>query len=986
MKFKKIIAFLSAFYMIFSCFSTVGLSKLSNKSMIFVGAKENDSQAVLNYSILDDGTISITGCSNESVLLTIPEEINGKQVTSIQMRAFYNNKTLKTVILPDGLLTIGTAAFMGCTSLTNINLPESLLTIADGAFSGCTKLKDISIPSDTRVEGFSFENTPWLEEQRAISPLVFVNSVLLDGITCTGEAMIYSKITFTDETTSTSEVPSQVTEIASYAFAGSEVTSVDIPESVDTIGEYAFVGCNNMNSIYIPSTVTTIGNQALGYTINSTQDGYIARTDFVIQGESGTAAETYANTYGFQFQNVDSKSKDAKLFLQLSNNEITVAGCQSSAISLEIPDSFNNHKVTIIGESAFVGCDELQYIHLPDTIRTIESNAFNSCKNLSFVDMPNSVTYISETAFSGCTEFTFIGEHGCYAETYAIENNIPFYTVEELKELDNEDKNSEVANTIISGKDDYCFANTKDYFRGYQMSEKMYSLLSAQANNIEWENISFKVTDKAKWNGSCFGMAAVEILAKLGYISANNIDSFASALYDWKAPNIDENVESVINYYHMLQYSNVFTNAVKKYRRMTNQAQIQNLIELATAVENGGNPVLVCFEYTTSASSQKCGSGHAIVAYGAEYGKWETSKGEYDCRILISDPNIIGFEDTACIYINTSTYYWEIPYYQEKMYACFNMNQTKDAYARIRFVTVDPFLIDVFGYTTRKSSNTMDITEEEKDSIITIDSVSTNFGVSFYNSNLLGGIYDTTCELDFFSYCDATKEIESTVNAYLPVSDIAYEYFEKSIGAFDTMIEYTNTMFEADVTNGNYAIFQPDKSVEFCGENSDYTLSIVANDEYHPTDWYKIEVSGYNADFVKLSIAKDGYIISGNALKEGLFITASNRTEEAKINLITNAESVYIYEIDIHTIGVKLDQDGDGIYESDFLPSYLGDVNLDGNIGVVDVVTLQKYLHTTKTFTKEQFIASDLNQDGIVNIFDLAILKQKVIKNSVPVK
>jgi hypothetical protein len=56
---------------------------------------------------------------------------------------------------------------------------------------------------------------------------------------------------------------------------------------------------------------------------------------------------------------------------------------------------------------------------------------FGECSNLTSITIPNGVTKIGSDAFSGCDNFTIYGYSGSYAETYAIENNIPFIDIEE---------------------------------------------------------------------------------------------------------------------------------------------------------------------------------------------------------------------------------------------------------------------------------------------------------------------------------------------------------------------------------------------------------------------------------------------------------------------------------------------------------------------------------------------------------------------------
>ena len=55
-----------------------------------------------------------------------------------------------------------------------------------------------------------------------------------------------------------------------------------------------------------------------------------------------------------------------------------------------------------------------------------------------------------------------------------------------------------------------------------------------------------------------------------------------------------------------------------------------------------------------------------------------------------------------------------------------------------------------------------------------------------------------------------------------------------------------------------------------------------------------------------------------------------------------------------------------------------GDINRDNHVTVSDSVILQKYILGIQTLTQEQAKFADLTQDGIVNIFDLSILKHKL--------
>ncbi|MEI6754807.1 MAG: leucine-rich repeat protein [Paludibacter sp.] len=136
--------------------------------------------------------------------------------------------TLKTVILPSSVTSIGSYAFNGCKALISITIPNSVISIAVAAFYGCTGLTSITIPSSTTSLGdFAFYG-------------------------CTGLTSI--------------TIPSSVTSIGSYDFYGCiGLTSITIPSSVTSIGSYAFYGCSGLTSIY--ANPTTPVNFALSTSV-----------------------------------------------------------------------------------------------------------------------------------------------------------------------------------------------------------------------------------------------------------------------------------------------------------------------------------------------------------------------------------------------------------------------------------------------------------------------------------------------------------------------------------------------------------------------------------------------------------------------------------------------------------------------------------------------------------------------------------------------
>ena len=146
-------------------------------------------------------------------------------VTAIEYRAFYENETLLSIILPNSVKTIGESAFDDCSGLTSITIPNSVTSIGNYAFCDCSGLTSIEIPNSvTSIGNYAFR--------------------LCEGLTSI-------------------EIPSSVTSIGNDAFYGcGGLTSVTIGNSVTIIGDYAFEDCRGLTSITIPNSVTIIGGSA----------------------------------------------------------------------------------------------------------------------------------------------------------------------------------------------------------------------------------------------------------------------------------------------------------------------------------------------------------------------------------------------------------------------------------------------------------------------------------------------------------------------------------------------------------------------------------------------------------------------------------------------------------------------------------------------------------------------------------------------------
>ena len=95
---------------------------------------------LVNYSLLDDDTYSITGLANIDITeLIIPETYREKTVSTIGSSAF-KGSNITIAVLADTIKKIEDNAFSGCYNLSNVNMPTSIRHIGVDAFDGCNKI------------------------------------------------------------------------------------------------------------------------------------------------------------------------------------------------------------------------------------------------------------------------------------------------------------------------------------------------------------------------------------------------------------------------------------------------------------------------------------------------------------------------------------------------------------------------------------------------------------------------------------------------------------------------------------------------------------------------------------------------------------------------------------------------------------------------------------------------------------------------------
>ncbi len=101
----------------------------------------------------------------------------------------------------------------------------------------------------------------------------------------------------------------------------------------------------------------------------------------------------------FGIINASAKKYGEYLEYTVSNDEVTITDCDSSAVTIEVPSIIDGKPVTGIGNYAFAGCNSLTSIAIPNSVTYISERAFPYCNSLISITLPDTLTYIGPGAF-----------------------------------------------------------------------------------------------------------------------------------------------------------------------------------------------------------------------------------------------------------------------------------------------------------------------------------------------------------------------------------------------------------------------------------------------------------------------------------------------------------------------------------------------------------------------------------------------------------
>lgn len=340
----------------------------------------------------------------------------------IEARAFGSCETLKEVDIPSNTAILS-MAFIRCTSLNHITLHEDKdkpIHVYPGAFYECYSLKSVRIP-----DGVDYVSSNMFANCSSLSEVV-----LPESIEVIGESAFLNNYKLT-----TINLPKNLIRIDDNAFDHCDLEKLDLPDGLTHIGTLAFRGNQKLKEIVLPDSVKYVGNDCFSF---------CSSLEKIVYPEEMTDL----NRVGVELQNL-------REVVLPKNLKVIQSACfrKTPLEKIEIPKTLNlignnafaltnikefimpEGELTDIGYDAFLGCQKLEKVVLPNGLHVIGAGAFGGCENLKEIVLPDNIYQINSNAFSNCSslEEIKIGSGKTYVGTALFEGceNLKSITIEE---------------------------------------------------------------------------------------------------------------------------------------------------------------------------------------------------------------------------------------------------------------------------------------------------------------------------------------------------------------------------------------------------------------------------------------------------------------------------------------------------------------------------------------------------------------------------
>ena len=274
-------------------------------------------------------------------------------------------------VIPEGVTSIGDNVFKGQLGITKIVIPRSMQTIGNNAFEGCVLLETVIFEHST-------DRPSQLVQADSYGTNLFKGCTALKYVT----------------------LPANMTVIPNNMFYQcSSLESIVIPYGVTSIGQDAF-GYTALKSVSIPATVQKIDN----YAFEARKDeGKLASVTFEKEADGSTALKSIGNV-AFKYQCFPT-IEIPKSVTSIGNNSFSY---NSALVSFTFEEGT---QIKSFGTSLIANCPLIETFTVPKSVTTLGNSDFENCTSLKSVifEEGSALTSVGSSTFkaSGIVSITF---------------------------------------------------------------------------------------------------------------------------------------------------------------------------------------------------------------------------------------------------------------------------------------------------------------------------------------------------------------------------------------------------------------------------------------------------------------------------------------------------------------------------------------------------------------------------------------------------
>lgn len=221
-----------------------------------------------DFLIINNILVAYIGRGPEVVIPHGVEHINGNA---------FEFSSVRKIIIPDTVRSVGDWAFNACGSLEEIKLPNTIRSIGESAFFGCNALKEITIPDGVKE----------LPDSMFYSCSSLERVILPSTITTIGESAFWDCTSLTEI-----NLPDTIRSLGTHAFEGCKaLKEITIPDGVEELPYELFCFCTALQRVNLPSTIERIESRF-----------FYECPKLTIYAPAGSYIEQYAKTYKIPFK------------------------------------------------------------------------------------------------------------------------------------------------------------------------------------------------------------------------------------------------------------------------------------------------------------------------------------------------------------------------------------------------------------------------------------------------------------------------------------------------------------------------------------------------------------------------------------------------------------------------------------------------------------------------------------------------------------